>query len=44
MLGREKDLILFYLEAQSGKIEKREPWEQWAPGAQDIHAKQTNYE
>ena len=25
MLGREKDCIFFYLEAQSGKIEKREP-------------------
>ena len=41
MLGREKDFVYFYLEAQSGKIEKRETWEQWAPGAQDIHAKQT---
>ena len=41
MLGREKDFVFFYFEAQSGKIEKREPWEQWAPGAQDIHAKQT---
>jgi len=25
MLGREKDFVYFYLEAQSGKIEKREP-------------------
>ena len=25
MLGREKDVIFVYLEAQSGKIEKREP-------------------
>ena len=41
MLGREKDFVCFYLEAQSGKIEKRETWEQWAPGAQDIHDKQT---
>ena len=24
MLGREKDFVYFYLEAQSGKIEKRE--------------------
>ena len=25
MLGREKDVVVFYLEAQSGKIEMREP-------------------
>ena len=25
VLGREKDCVIFYLEAQSGKIEKREP-------------------
>ena len=40
MRGREKEYGFFYLEAQSGKIENREPWEQWAPGAQDIHDKQ----
>ena len=40
MLGRENGLWRLLPWGTVRKIEKREPWEQWAPGAHDIHAKQ----